>query len=289
MKKILAIGLGFTLCLAFIFVLAGTKRRIYNFSLEEVEKWPSVKDEEIIQEINERNAKIKNIQSNDVTITIKKRFSIRLKGSLAYEKDLKFRMIIKSFLGRRDECDVGSNDSHFWYWSRRLNPPSLYYAEHKNLMVTGLRLPFHPLWMMEAVSIGKIDTKNAVVKREGDRLVVLQPRTSTLGASIIKATLIDTKTKRIIGHYIYDNKGNIKVSTEVRYSNGVLSQIQTIWYEENVLISFDLLNVSLNKEIDASRWEMPNGDQINIGTTAGPRPTSLFSKKKITSLKSSSQ
>ena len=38
MKKILAIGLGFTLCLAFILALAGVKRRIYNFSLEEVEK-----------------------------------------------------------------------------------------------------------------------------------------------------------------------------------------------------------------------------------------------------------
>ncbi len=177
-------------------------------------------------------------------------------------------MVIKSPLGRREECDVGSNDSHFWYWSRRHSPPSIYYAEHKNLMVTGLKIPFHPLWMMEAVSINKIDTVDAVVKREGDRLVVLQPRISTLGTSIIKATLIDVKTKRIIGHYIYDNNGEILVSTEVRYTNGILSQIQTIWYEEDVLISFDLQNVSLNKEISPSKWNMPNRTKIDIGATS---------------------
>ena len=183
-----------------IFLFLGVKQRIYNFSLKEAQKWSVTEEDKIIQEINERNANIKSIQSDDVIVTIKRRFSVNLKGSLAYEKDLKFRMTIKSPLGRREECDVGSNDSHFWYWSRRLDPPSIYYAEHKNLMVTGLKIPFHPLWMMEAVSINKIDTKNAIVKREGGRLVVLQTRTSTLGTSIIKATHIDVKTKRLISH-----------------------------------------------------------------------------------------
>lgn len=226
----------------------------------------------LVREINKRNALIQSVFYKDMAFRINQGggLSIKLNGFMAYEKNRKFRMTSKSFFGK--ETDVGSNSTIFWFWSKRMKPSALYWAKHERLYETRLRTPFNPMWIMESFSINEIDTSNATIARHKGYWAVFQPRISASGQSITKVTLLDEETKTIVGHYVYDMKNNIIISTEITefYSidgHHVPKRINIIWHEEDIKIQWDFEKPKVNKPIDTKHWEMPSiKSKINLNT-----------------------
>ena len=179
-------------------------------------------------------------------------------------------MTYKSIFGL--ESDVGSNDEHFWFWSKRMKPRSVYYAVHEDLHRTRLKPPFNPLWIMESLSLGEIDTRNIITAEdENNNLIVFQDRISITGEKVTKSTLIDQKNKSIICHYIIRLDGTIAASTEItgfKKVDGVSipTNILIIWHDENITMEWELSKSKVNQYISDEKWEMPSYDEkVDMG------------------------
>lgn len=213
-----------------------------------------------VSAINDRNTSIQTIWS-DVDMLIQ---GHKTTAQISYQKTKNFRMVVHSLTGI--EADIGSNDTYFWFWSKRMNPPILYFAKHDNLFNTGLKTPFNPQWMVESLSVNAIKTNEVIFQTIGNRVAVKQLWLSPLRELISKITLIDASRNIIIGHYLYRNETLI-ASTEVveTYPSGFPKKIQILWHEENVSIVWTFRNPKVNANLNPQLWQMPLKNSIELG------------------------
>lgn len=211
----------------------------------------------IINKLNVQNNKIDSIYYSNNSMLVD---GIGLKSSIFYEKDLNFRMISTSFLGK--ETDVGSNKNQFWFWSKRMKPPVLFYSDHENLHKTRLKTPFNPNWMIQILGISKIDDFDNCFYYKNYLAVTVEDK-NNYNEKITKLQLIDINKNCFFGHYIYNSKDELVISAEVESYycvNGIYlpKKIQINWQEENVKIRWDLSSPIINEKIKAELWKMPN-------------------------------
>lgn len=239
----LQIAILFVLC---IYLSIPVKKK-YTHIINDIEIYPHHYDTE-----NLVKSDFKNIHFKSVSLTVNKRF--KTNGFLLYEKDKNFRMIQKSFLGT--ELDMGSNNDHFWFWSKRMKPNHLYYSKHENAMNTGLRTPFNPIWIMEILSL----SAEGMVYTYKDQVAVIKEEINTEGRLVKNIKLIDVLNKRIIGYYVYEGD-KILVSAEVKgfhkHKNTYIpSKIETIWFEEDMVVWWELNDLIVDSHMDS--FIMPN-------------------------------
>jgi len=213
-----------------------------------------------INNINRNNSMINTVQLS-INLRLHKKIIYNLNGNLFYQKDKNIRVSIKNRFGTL-ETDIGSNDQYYWFWSRRMNPPDLYYGTQEGIAKSRLKTPFHPMWMIETLGVGKIDTANARVVKKDNFWAILEPRISTQGEVITKVTVIDPEHSRIMGHYILNSLGTLIVSTEVIAFYNINGQylpknLNTIWHEENIALEWEFSNPIINQGIAPSMWAMP--------------------------------
>jgi len=222
---------------------------------------PQSTEIDLISKINKKNSLIQTINFNDIQIKIGR---ISLKANMVYERDRNFRMIVSSIFG--NEMDIGSNHDLFWFWSRRMKPPGLYYAAYTDLYNCQLKDAFHPLWIIESLGIGKIN-QNVDIKSNSKYIVIIEKRRGISNTTVTKITLIDKKLEAIVGHYLL-NDDEVIISAEIREFNKYLlpSKIITIWHQENVALEWTIKKMSINNKIDTHNWQMPYCKKtINMG------------------------
>lgn len=225
-----------------------------------------------VKTINDRNSKILSIFVENMTIKVKQDISITVHGRLAMQKDKRFRLNVwHDVFGK--EMDIGSNDSVFWFWSKRMENPALYYAKHEDLSKTMLKTPLNPMWLMESLNVGTIDVKNIEIAKFKNFWAIIQPRESALGENVTVVTLIDPERTAVIGRYLYNSVGKLVASAETSDFNrdpqtGALipKKIFIIWYEEGVEMEWHLHNPKINTGINPNYWTMPNAkNKVDMG------------------------
>jgi len=219
----------------------------------------------VITALNFKNEKIRSLVASDMEIKYwqnGRRF--RLSGRLYFEKKRHFRMVVDSIVGQ--ELDLGSNDTHFWYWSKRDVEPGLHYAAHSDFHKTRLKTPFNPMLMQASLGLEIIDVSNAKITEDDQRILVTNTHRSATGQTILYTTFISKKTQLIDGFVVTSQEGKKLVTCEIRAHNGdTPTEILYIWYEENKTMQLKLGRTKLNEKISDSIWRMPNyGPKINI-------------------------
>lgn len=272
MKKILP-ALAFFGTLAYLYLFLATPRvtTIYLSPTDQIIKQekpqPIHEIYDIVNIINERNSKIKSLYIKEMPIRLKQgNLVAKVYGELAMEKEKNFRLKVTHKLTGK-EIDVGSNKTHFWFWSKRMNPPSLHYAIHEDLHKTMLRTALNPSWMMESININSVSTENIEIAKHKNLWAIIQPRTSALEEKVTITTLIDPVQKLVLGRYLYNQNGKLIASTEYReFHDTIPKKILIMWHEEDVTLDWDLSNVKTNVGINEQFWVMPNiKNKIDMG------------------------
>src|SRR5690606_29557898 len=140
------------------------------------------------------------------------RFS--LNGALSYEKPFGFRFVMSSFLSK--ELDLGSNDEHFWYWSKRDRTPGLYWAKYEDYNKTRLKAPFNPMFMRASLGLEPIEIDVAVITESDDDIRAMYPQVDSMGNPIFFSTIINKERKEIDGYLIFNKDGTILASCEIQ-------------------------------------------------------------------------
>lgn len=216
---------------------------------------------EAIKKINDTNKKIKSLYVPSVRIRVKHQITFGATGKIYFEKEKLYRMTIRSVFGQ--EMDIGSNSTHFWFWSKRLNPPDLFYAKHEDLDKAMLKTPLNPSWMIESLALNEISTKDIEVGEFNGNWIIKQKRKAARGENVVVATLIAKENPRILGHYLYNNKNKMIASTEIGSHYTIQDMLipKTMfitWHEEEVTMEWILSSPKINTNINKSIWELPS-------------------------------
>lgn len=220
----------------------------------------------IINEINERNKGYHSFACEDIKIRAwQKGVRVKLDADLFYEKDKKFRFVAKSVLGK--EFEMGSNESEFWFWSKRMQPYALYFAKHEDYHKTRLKTPFDPKLMQQAIAINTIDVSKSKLVELSDKYIIVDNMTNSVGQPICKFTYISKAHKRIDGFLVVNKDAKNIVSSEVmEWEGNMPKQILFVWFDEDVSMLLDLKNPKLNAGISSTNWTKPNiSPMIDMG------------------------
>lgn len=207
---------------------------------------------DIIKTINKANSDIKTLNCKNLSIKIEQEGKVfGLKGFLNYEKNNNFRLKASSFAGL--ELEMGSNSTHFWFWSKRMQPKALYYCRHGYLHNTRLRSPFVPMWIMSSLGIDEIE-KNSIFKESNGKIYASKDVESSNG-KVAHAVIVDNN--KIIGYYLFNSNNQITTLSQIETENNIPKRIYIEWKEENVSMELLLNNVTINNYVNRSTFNMP--------------------------------
>lgn len=240
-----------------------------SYKQKNIKPNPASKDSiyNIIDQINSRNSKIQTIYIEKFPILFKDRVSVNLNATMRYSKKLNYRLEVVSNFSK--EMDIGSNDDEFWFWSKRMIPSQLMYAQHSDLNKTRLKNALNPMWMIESLALDRINIKNVEIRKLKDNFLILETRKNSINQDITIVTMISGK--QIIGKYLYATNGKMDASCEIESFQEVQGckipyKLRIIWYSENVQMYWKLDNVKINSDISDSYFIKPKmRNSINIG------------------------
>ncbi len=219
----------------------------------------------LISEINTKNNAIQSFYCKNFHIQLwEGGHRYRLTGSVAYLKPKNFRMKIESFFGK--ELDLGSNDKHFWYWSRRDKKPGVYWAAYEDFGKTRLKTPFDPMLMRASIGIEPLELENATVTDSPSDLMLTYERQNSTGNAIRFSVFVNKKRKQIDGFIITDLAGKTLVSCEILNHVGDLPQkVAYNWHEENRAMTISFEEPIANSVISPASFVVPAYDvKINM-------------------------
>lgn len=220
----------------------------------------------IISEINLRNSNITSFACEDVIIKAwQKGIRIRLTANLYCEKDKNFHIVAKSIVNK--EFEMGSNATHFWFWSKRMEPQALYFAKHEDYYKTRLKTPFDPKLIQQSLMFHTIDVSKSKIVELQDKYIIVDNTINSINQPICRFTYINKQLKRIDGFLVVDINGKNIVSSEVtEWDENIPKQILYVWFDEGISMLIDLKNPQLNANINKSNWIMPSiTPQIDMG------------------------
>jgi hypothetical protein len=213
----------------------------------------------IVHAVNSANSRIKSFYCEKTNIQAwYKGMRTKSQGELYYEPTKRFRFFARSIMGL--ELDMGSNDSVFWFWSKRTKEPGLYYARYEDFSKTRLKTPLNPLWIKGSLGLDVIDTKKAKFSEQEKDLLVIQEATNSIGSKVLVYTFIEKSTSRIRGFSLTDTKGRTLASAEITYNtSNIPAKIFYSWKEEERDMLIEFVNPTINTyRLDKKLWEIPS-------------------------------
>ncbi len=204
-----------------------------------------------IMAVNSRADSLRDFKCS-LTAKIYRRITINLTGGILFEKPKQSSVYFDSRLGR--EVYVGSNSDEFWFYSKRMDDPALYYAKHEDLYRTRLKAPFHPIWLMQGLGLEPLKfTVSPRFEKDGDNLRIVSDEKGPNGKFIRRVVLIDTNNNSVRGNYLYDENNKLVASIEINStttaSNFIVPQkLRLVWVngDDKNVMDMELKDITVN-------------------------------------------
>lgn len=219
----------------------------------------------VFLDYNRLNETIQTFAAENITVKVWENGSrFKLSGSIHYEKPKRFRLKLRSLVG--EELDLGSNDTVFWYWSRRDPRPGVYYAAHEDFYKTRLKTPFNPLFLRESLGLDTLDLTNAKVVEKGNEVMVVSLRKSATGRQVMYSMFLNKATNRMDGVIVSDTNGKPLASCQIAYNGNLPEKIIYEWHEEQRMLALEFKKPQVNVLISPKMWQLPDHKpHINMG------------------------
>jgi hypothetical protein len=223
---------------------------------------------ELVAYLNENAHKVQSLGCRNVDIDAKadgQEFG--LQGWMYCQKPKSFRMTAK--LAGTTEVDIGSNDTEFWYWIRRAEPPYLYHCSHQEFDRGNVRLqiPFQPEWIIEALGIAEYPAKASyqVVANKGT-IELIDSSVLPQGQRVNKVTVFSRGSNgslQVTGHILKDEQNREICTATVQQSQvdkvtaAVLPKTVVLkWTADRMEMKLRLPDLSVNSMEGRQRPEL---------------------------------
>jgi hypothetical protein len=140
--------------------------------------------------------------------------SASLDGYVACARPKNFRL--KAQMLGQPAVDIGSNESEFWYWISRDNPPYVYHCSYADLErgVT-VPFPFQPKMVLAALGLAEFDpNRQYKVNPSATRIELIDDITTPQGQPAQMVTVFNRLEARpgqpqVLGHVLRDAQGHV--------------------------------------------------------------------------------
>ncbi len=172
--------------------------------------------DQIVAAVNQNSAKIQSLSATGVSIKIEDTFGVPLlSGNIAAERPRRFRLTAGTSV-TGSEIDVGSNDELFWIWTKRNQPPAVYFCRHEQFATSAIRqmMPVEPAWLLAALGMVDIDPGSVYdgpdMQKNGR--VELRAWMPSAGGRLPRVLVIDPLRALVLEQYVYDAGGTLLAS-----------------------------------------------------------------------------
>ena len=155
----------------------------------------------LIAYLNDNASRVKTLRFDDLSIDATMGTqNIGLHGRIYAEKPRSFRMKVTAF--GKDEVDIGSNTSEFWFWAAKNPDPYQYFCTYRDLTegrIRSMPLPIQPEWVMEAMGLGPYgpaDKYQLESDPDPKLLRLVEKAKSPLGHPVRKVIVMNRKEMR---------------------------------------------------------------------------------------------
>jgi hypothetical protein len=227
---------------------------------------------ELVAYLNDNARKVESLGCRNMDIDAKQDGQpVGLQGWLYCQKPKSFRM--NATLAGSTELDMGSNNSEFWFWIRRADPPYLYHCSHEDFARGNVRLPFpfQPEWLMEALGIGYYDPARPyqVVANKGT-IELIEQGTLPQGQRVNKVTVFSRGQNglQVTGHILKDEQNREIATATIERSqrdagtSAVLPKVVVLkWEAEHMNMRLRLNDLAVNRregERNGELYARPN-------------------------------
>lgn len=217
--------------------------------------------------VNKRASAIRDFRCS-LNAKVYRRLTVNLTGTIVLNKPLQSLIHMDSRFGK--EILVGSNTEEFWFYSKRMDDPALYYAKHTDLYKTRLKAPFHPMWMMQGFGLEPITFTNAPkFEIDGNHVRAVSDEKGPNGRFVRRMALIDPTKNILRGSYLYDENNKLIASIEINNHiivAGVLvpQKMRMVWINGNDKSVMDM---------EFTNFKVNTGQKLNMTrpTNCGPQ------------------
>lgn len=201
--------------------------------------------------VNKRAAAIQDFNCS-LNAKVYRRLTINLTGGIVFDKPLQSSIYMDSRFGR--EVLVGSNTDEFWFYSKRMDSPALYYAKHSDLYKTRLKAPFHPMWMMQGLGLEPITfSSTPKFEKDGKYVRAVAEERGPNGRYVRRVVLIDPEKEVVRGNYLYDEGNKLLASIEINNYvtvSGLLvpQKMRMVWVnnDDKSVMDMELTDLKVN-------------------------------------------
>ena len=173
--------------------------------------------DQLIAHIHANTAAVRQLSTKGATLDLDTPGTIipLLNVDLSLERPKNLRLLASTGL-TGTELDLGSNDELFWFWIKRNDPPTVFYARHGQFHDSAAKqiFPVEPNWLIEAIGLVEFNSadrhEGPYLKQDG-RLEIRSMHTTATGEET-RVTLIDPKGGWIVEQHIYDEQGQLLAS-----------------------------------------------------------------------------
>lgn len=227
---------------------------------------PTATAQDIVSAVNANTEKVRSYSVSNATITVPGMANLPLlSGNVAVERPRRLRLQASTAI-TGPEVDVGSNDQQFWIWSRRNEPPALYFARHDQYATSSARtmMPIEPAWLIDALGLVTLDPTAAYegpFRRNDGTLEISCPGVGPNGP-IKRTTVVDPARAWVVEQHVYDANGQILASAYgERFRFDPVSQVSL---PERVTMKMPATNLSLTLDMQQIAVNSGTGDPTQL-------------------------
>jgi hypothetical protein len=201
--------------IALLAALAATGCRALGVAPGRPDAVPPVPTLGVQQMVEQHNRNARLVHSLEATPSVSDRAIGAATGQMALVRPRDFRLTLKTHRGK--VAEVGSNDAEFWIWSANAKPKEYYVGRYDAAGSIASELTLQPEWIIEALGLYVIPDEEAahITAQKGDSpstIVLVHHRTGPRGEPLIKKTVVERETGRIVQHLFYEPYGKTLVA-----------------------------------------------------------------------------
>ena len=236
---------------------------------------------DVVQVVNDNNAKIRTLFTTDATLTVTGAPSLR--ANLALERQKKLRLRAETALTGA-EVDLGSNDDLFWFWVRRNPPPTIYYCRHSQFEQSAAKqmVPIDPVFLFDALGLAWFDPslQHSPPQRNAQGRLEITTQLPGPTGTKSKKTVVDEARGWVMEQHLYDERGVLIASAmtnrhTIDLASGAVvpQEIDVVWPATQFRLKFDVKQWTVNNTPadPAQLYTMPTVAGWSVVDLADPR------------------
>lgn len=218
---------------------------------------------QVVEVVNANNGRIASFSTQNASLT-SPGMGPTLRANLVVQRPRFVRM--RADFMSSPELDLGSNEQGFWFWTKRSEPPAVYWCRHEDYATSPARelIPIEPLWLLDAVGLAVLDVgalHHGPIRLPGNRLQIETDFSSAEGPQR-RVMVIDAAQGWVLEQRLHTAQGMLTAASNT--GNYQQDYLTGLWMPRTVHVQVPTAKLAFRLELGQVRINQVSGDPAEL-------------------------